>query len=166
MIVDVITLRQMKRSLTQIGLAALALLLFVSVCVYHVMTNSGIRPETYADSLLTKEETYANLERVERDCFLDRLYYYQDSECVPAMPSQKLMPNTANDENLVPAFRYDGDIYIITYKWVGFSRGLAISDSDDFIVRLQSVDRGLTAWHIRDNVYGWDLETDSTKFDP
>ena len=154
----------MKTLLTRIGIAGLVCLLLFSGCVYLVMANSRIRPEIYVGCLVTDQAMYASLESVEDDKFLDRLYYYQDSECVAGISQQRLMPNTANDQNLVPAFKYDGDTFIITYKWVNFSRGLAISKRDDFVAKLQSLDRGLTAWPLGDNVYGWDLERDGSKY--
>ena len=154
----------MKTLLTRIGIAGLTCLLLFAGCVYLVMANSRIRPEIYVGSLVTDQDIYATLETVEAGDLLDRLYYFKDSECVAAISQQRLMPNTVSDQNLVPAFKYYGDTFIITYKWVNFSRGIAISSNDGFIAKVQSLDRGLTAWPLGDNVYGWDLELDVSKY--
>ena len=145
----------MKTLLTRIGIAGLVCLLLFAGCVYLVMANSRIRPEIYVSALATDQDVYSSLENVETNYLLDRLYHYEANEFVAAISQQRLMPNTTNDQNLVPALKYDGDTFIITYKWVNFSRGLAISKGDDFVAKLQSLDRGLTAWPLGDNVYGW-----------
>ena len=155
----------MKSLFAKIGITALLALLLLSGCFYLVMANSRIHPENYVGSLVTDPATYSTLETIDAKDLRDRLYHYQKSECVAAISKQRLMPNTVDGQNLVPALKCDDDIFIITHKWVNFSRGLAISNDETFVTKLQAADPGLSAWQLRDNVYGWDLERDRAKLD-
>ncbi len=122
-----------------------------------------IFPETYAPWLNTEPSVYAHVDSVLETDFKFHAYSFQENKYADAFPNTFRTPNVAATNGHVPSFKIGDDIFIITFKWVSRSSGLAISDSPDFARNLESLDEYVTVEKISDKIYAWFLHLNYTR---
>jgi hypothetical protein len=87
-----------------------------------------------------------------------RSYAYERNQYVDAFPRVTCRPKLADRNGRVPVFKFGDDIFVLTYKWVNSSAGLAISADSNFKNKIESVDHCFRVQHIGGSVYQWDLD--------
>ena len=132
----------------------------IAMLVFLFILFSPSRPTSFVDDLSTDPATYSQIESISHDFLTLHSYGYERNKYVDALPNVRSKPNVADSAGNVPAFRMDDDIFIITYKWVNASSGLAISDDPEFKTKIETIDDAFRIQHIRDNIYQWDLDLD------
>ena len=61
----------------------------------------------------------------------------------------------------VPAFKLGDDTFVLTWKWVNSSAGLAISNSQSFKSKIESLDHRFRVRRLSGNIYEWDLDLEA-----
>lgn len=117
-------------------------------------------PETYARWLDVDPNTFANVDVIAESDLIDNAYNYDANKYADAIPGATRVPKVANEKGLLPVFKIDSDVFVITHKWVNASAGLAISESQDFANRVDAMSHGFRVWRISDGVFGWNLDLD------
>ena len=125
--------------------------------------RTQIFPETYRPWLVTDRAVYANIDSVAESDFQLYAYGFYRNKYVNAIPNARRTPNVANDNGDVPSFEIDDDIFIVTFKWVSRSSGLAISDSPNFAAKLEGLDEYVSVKHLDENIYTWNLHLNYTR---
>ncbi|MCA9168607.1 MAG: hypothetical protein KDB23_13120 [Planctomycetales bacterium] len=123
--------------------------------------SRAMRPATYLQWLDASRSVYANVDSISESDLERHAYLYRENKFVDAVPDATRLPPTADASGHVPAFKLGNDIFILTWKWVNRSAGLAISDSQDFKSRVESISYCFRVHHLSGNIYEWvlDLET-------
>jgi hypothetical protein len=93
-------------------------------------------------------------------------YIYDKNKYADAIPGATRLPKIADGRGRIPAFKLGDDFFVITWKWVNHSAGLAISDSPDFISKIESLDECFRISHISGDIYEWDLDLENPREDP
>ena len=114
-------------------------------------------PASFVASLSLDPATYANVDSISKGDLVMRTYAYERNQYVDAFPGAKSLPKLADGKGHVPVFRFGDDIFVLTYKWVNSSDGLAISSDKDFKSRIEAIDHSFLIRPIRDNIYQWEL---------
>jgi hypothetical protein len=142
-----------------ISLVGIAVIGFAFIVIrklnYHA---KSINPETYVMWLTNDRTVYENVDSIpvaDLDWFA---YAYNENKFVDAIPDSPIIPNVANEEFEIPAFKLDEDIYLITYKWVNESAGLVISTDENFENKFKAIDSKIKVKRISDRIYRWDLD--------
>ena len=122
-----------------------------------------IFPETYASWLDTSPLAYAHVDSVAEADFQLYAYDFSRNKYANALPNASRTPSLAAANGHLPSFKIGDDIFIITFKWVSRSSGLAISPSPDFATNLESLDDYVTVEKISDDTYAWFLHLNYTR---
>ncbi|WP_161604826.1 hypothetical protein, partial [Roseiconus nitratireducens] len=120
-----------------------------------------ISPATYASWLDTDRAVYADVDSVSESDLQLYAYAYERNKYADAIPEATRLPRIANADGYVPAFKLGDDTFILVWKWVNSSAGLAISDSSDFKTKIETLDDRFRVRHVSGNIYEWDLDLES-----
>lgn len=129
-----------------------------AILVYIIFLFTPTQPSTYLDDLSTDPATYAEVATIKADELTQYAYLYDLNQYANALPDVASKPKVADSDGKVPAFKLDDDIFVITYKWVNFSSGLAISDDPGFKTKIEKIDAAFNVKHLRDNIYQWEFD--------
>ena len=146
-------------------LAAIVLLGIVlaagSVGCFLYDWSREMSPTTYQPWLDASPTAYINVDSIAESDLPWFAYAYDENEFVDAIPNATRLPKIADSSGRLPAFKLGDDIFILTWKWVNSSAGLAISEDGDFKNRIESLDHRFRVRHISANVYEWDLDLET-----
>ncbi len=122
-------------------------------------------PATYVLWLDSDPAVYANVDSIPETDLQLHAYAHDKNKYANAIPNATRLPKIADVNGYVPAFKLGDDTFILTWKWVNSSAGLAISDSPDFKTKIESLDYCFRVRHVSGNIYEWDLDLESPKPD-
>ncbi len=118
-------------------------------------------PSTYLHWLNTKAATYETVDTIVASDLQWYAYAYDENKFVNAIPDATRLPNVADTNGRLPAFKLESDIFVVTWKWVNSSAGIAISNSPDLIARVTKLDNCFRVRHVTGNIYEWDLDLET-----
>ena len=118
-------------------------------------------PATYAVWLDADPAVYANVDSIDEQDLQWFAYAYDENKFADALPGAERLPKIADANGFIPAFKLGDDTFVLTYKWVNSSAGLAISDSQNFKNKIESLDHCFRVRHLSDNIYEWDLDPEA-----
>ena len=118
-------------------------------------------PETYLHWLDTNPSVYAGVDSVPESELDKFAYAYDENQFADAIPKATRRPRIANSQGHVPAFKLGDDVFVLTWKWVNSSAGLAISESPDFQKRIESLDYRFRVRRLAENIYAWNLDLEA-----
>ena len=122
-------------------------------------------PITYQPWLDTSPTVYTNVDSIAESDLQWFAYAYDENEFVDAIPNATRLPKIADPSGRIPAFKLGDDIFILTWKWVNSSAGLAISEDGNFKNRIESLDHCFRVRHVSGNLYQWDLDLETPHLD-
>ncbi len=143
-----------------IGVLGIYVLYRVAMFIFIAILFSRQKPPSFVDSLSTNPATYSNVDEIAEDDLVMHCYGLDQNQFVNALPNSKSKPNIADSAGNLSAFKWNGDIFVITFKWPTTSAGFAISNDPKFKTKIESIDNRLRVEHIRDNIYQWSLDFD------
>ena len=147
-----------------LGISASVLLAgFASVALLLYGMAREMRPSTYAGWLDSSPAVYAKVDSVKATEIGWFAYAYDENKFVNAIPGATKLPKIADQNGHLPAFKLGDDIFILTWKWVNSSAGLAVSNSDDFDSRIEALDHCFRVRHLSGNIYEWYLDLDKPR---
>ena len=157
-------IRLMKIIRTILLLSAIVGVVAIGCSVWSLYEyRSRIFPETYEPWLDSSPSVYAHVDSVPEADFQLYAYDFSRNKYANAIPNASRTPNVAADNGHVPSFKIGDDVFIITFKWVSRSSGLAISTSPDFAKNLESLDDYITVEKLSDDTYAWFLHLNYTR---
>ena len=118
-------------------------------------------PVTYASWLDSDPAVYAEVDSVSGADLQFHAYVYDKNKYVNAIPNATRLPQIADGNGYVPAFKLVRHTFILTWKWVNSSAGLAISDSTDFKTKIETLDNCFRVRHVSGNIYEWSLDLET-----
>lgn len=124
-------------------------------------SRSEMNPATFASGLSSDISAYSNIDIIAEDELQRFAYCYEQNKFANAFPKSSRLPKLADQNGCVPAFKLGDDIFILTWKWVNSSAGLAISDSPDFKKRIETLDQCFRVRHISGHIYQWELNLET-----
>lgn len=143
------------------GIVLTGLVAAIGAVTWFLMDWSReISPATYVAWLDSNPAVYAEVDSISETDLSLRAYAYDQNTFANAFPGALRLPKIADAKGHVPAFRLGDDIFIVTWKWVNSSAGLAISDSPEFKTKIESIDHCFRIRHLSGNVYEWNLDLD------
>ena len=156
--------RKMKLAAQLISTAIILCLLIAAFAIWFLYGWSReMSPETYAIWLDADPARYRTVESIPESDLQLFAYAYEKNKFVDAIPGAARRPKIADDNGHVPAFKLGDDVFILTWKWTNNSAGLALSDSPNFISKIESLDDHFRVRHLSGNIFEWKLDLDSPR---
>jgi hypothetical protein len=137
-------------------IAAISCAGFIGSFAWHAYRV--IRPETFGAHLITTPGLYEQTNSIEPEDLDWFAYAYDENVFVDVLSDKSILPTVADEQGRVPAFRLGDDVFVITNKWINDSRGLAISNDENFVAKIESLNEHIRVWHLRDDIYCWGLD--------
>jgi len=162
-ILDVIWLMKNAGKILLFGFIIGVVAIGGSAAWYLYESRIRIFPETYEPWLNSDPAAYAHVDSVPENDFQLYAYDFSRNKYANAIPNTNRTPNIAATNGHVPSFKIGDDIFIITFKWVSRSSGLAISDSPNFAKNLEALDEYVTVEKLSDKTYAWFLHLNYTR---
>lgn len=122
-----------------------------------------IFPSSYQPYLNTDASVYSNVDMISESEFGCNAYAFDRNRYADAIPGAWPSSNIADSNGHVPAFKIGDDIFVVTFKWVNRSSGLAISESPHFLQDLEAMDDYVSVEHLSGNLFAWILHLDYTR---
>ncbi len=146
-------------------IAAICLLTFLvsaaAVGWFLYDMSREMSPATYARWLDADSTVYATVDSIDETQLQRFAYAYDENEFVNAIPNAARLPKIADANGNIPAFKLGDDTFVITWKWVNSSAGLAISDSQNFKSKIESLDHCFRVRHLSGSIYEWELDLEA-----
>ncbi len=130
----------------------------VATIAYLMFHFWPAKPSSYADSLSLDPAIYSRVNTITSEQLELHAYAYERNQRVDAFPGSSSPPQLADDNGHVPVFRFDGDVFLLTFKWVNSSSGLAISSDPNFRSKIETTSHCFRVKHVTDTVYEWSLD--------
>lgn len=127
--------------------------------------SQEMSPESFMPWLATEPSVYANVDSIAESDLQFHAYAYETNKYADAIPGSNRLPKIADAEGFIPSFKLGDDIFVITWKWVNESAGLAISNSPDFKSRTESLDHGFRVRRLSESIYEWKLDLEAPSVD-